>query len=126
MMKYTSPRDKAGYYQIAWQVARLIPSGKVSTYGDLAAFIPAPDGKDYRSYRAFGARWVAGAIKNCPDDVPWHRVINSQGRISLRGAAYEQQRKLLEAEGVVFDERDRVDLNVYRWIGPDTGLDDSR
>ncbi len=122
-MKYTSPRDKAGYYQLVWQVARLIPSGKVCTYGDLAALIPAPEGKDYRTYRAFGARWVAGAIKNCPDDVPWHRVINSQGRISLRGAGYEQQRKLLEAEQIAFDERDRIDQTIYRWKGPDNEVD---
>jgi len=51
-----------------------------------------------------------------PDTVPWQRVINSQGKISARpGAGPEQQRQLLEGEGVVFDARDRVDLKAYGW-----------
>ena len=118
-MKYPSPRDKAGYYQIVWQVARLIPSGKVSTYGDLAGFIPAPEGKDYRSYRSFGARWVAGAIKNCPDDVPWHRVINSKGKISYsvtRNDHDSLQQKLLEQEGIKFTSDGIIKLKEYLWV----------
>jgi methylated-DNA-protein-cysteine methyltransferase-like protein len=53
----------------------------------------------------------------CPSDVPWQRVLNSQGRVSLRPGGAEQ-RRLLEEEGVVFDSRDRVDLKVYGWKGP--------
>ncbi|MBK6795054.1 MAG: MGMT family protein [Anaerolineales bacterium] len=48
-------------------------------------------------------------MANCPDDVPWQRVINSQGKISERPGA-ERQRPLLEAEGVVFDAKGKVDL----------------
>ena len=52
-------------------------------------------------------------------DVPWQRVLNSQGKVSLRSASGgEHQRKLLEAEGIIFDERDRVDLMQYGWDGP--------
>jgi methylated-DNA-protein-cysteine methyltransferase-like protein len=55
----------------------------------------------------------------CPQDVPWQRVINSQGKVSLRpGGAATNQRQLLESEGVIFDEHDRVDLNIYAWVGP--------
>jgi hypothetical protein len=56
-------------------------------------------------------------MANCPGDVPWQRVINSQGKISLRPGG-NQQRLLLEGEGVEFDEHDRVDLKRFRWEGP--------
>jgi methylated-DNA-protein-cysteine methyltransferase-like protein len=72
-----------------------------------------------RDYEAFGARWVGGAMASCPDDVPWQRVINSQGKISLRkGEGPSLQRGLLEQEGVRFDEHSRVDFSIYRWEGP--------
>jgi methylated-DNA-protein-cysteine methyltransferase-like protein len=71
-----------------------------------------------REYEAFGPRWVGGAMAACPPDVPWQRVINAQGKISLRRGA-EQQRELLEAEGVTFDARERIDLKFYGWSGPD-------
>jgi methylated-DNA-protein-cysteine methyltransferase related protein len=52
--------------------------------------------------------------------VPWHRVINSRGEISLapEGDGYQVQRALLESEGVVFDERGRIDLARFGWAGP--------
>jgi methylated-DNA-protein-cysteine methyltransferase-like protein len=53
----------------------------------------------------------------CPDDVPWQRVINSQGKISQRPGA-ERQRQLLETEGIPF-VKDKVDLKLYQWHGPD-------
>ena len=55
------------------------------------------------------------------EPVPWHRVINSQGRISGRGELVraQRQRELLEREGVEFDGRDRVDLRRFLWSFPD-------
>ncbi|OGN89001.1 MAG: hypothetical protein A2Y88_09865, partial [Chloroflexi bacterium RBG_13_48_10] len=101
-----------------WALVRLIPPGKVSTYGQIAALVGPPAGMDPKSYLAFGARWVGGAMANCPQDVPWQRVINSQGKVSLRpGGGGSHQRELLEAEGVTFDARDRVDLKTYAWTG---------
>jgi methylated-DNA-protein-cysteine methyltransferase-like protein len=101
-----------------WELVRQIPPGKVATYGQIAELLPPPQGMEARSYRAFGARWVGGAMAACPDDVPWQRVINSKGEISLRrGGGGEHQRALLEAEGVEFDERGRIDLKRYRWAG---------
>jgi methylated-DNA-protein-cysteine methyltransferase-like protein len=55
----------------------------------------------------------------CPQDVPWQRVINAQGKVSLARQGGQEQRELLEAEGVEFDERGRVDLRRYAWAGPD-------
>jgi methylated-DNA-protein-cysteine methyltransferase-like protein len=115
--RFTSPSDRLAFNQVVWQIVRQIPAGKVCTYGRIAEMIPPPEGVKAHSYLAFGARWVGGAMANCPADVPWQRVINAQGKISLRAGA-EQQRQLLEAEGVKFDQRGRVNLQVYLWEGP--------
>ena len=116
--RYISPPKREEFNQQVWALVRQIPPGKVSTYGKIAALLPTPPGMDIKSYLAFGARWVGGAMANCPQDVPWQRVINSQGKVSLRpGGGGTHQRQLLEDEGVIFDERDRVDLKIYAWSG---------
>jgi methylated-DNA-protein-cysteine methyltransferase-like protein len=61
---------------------------------------------------------VGGAMAACPDDVPWQRVIHSQGKVSERAGA-QKQRQLLEAEGILFDAKDRMDLKKYGWSGKD-------
>jgi len=116
--RFTSPPDPVIFNALVWEIVRQIPPGKVATYGQIAAMVPPPEGMTTWDYRAFGARWVGGAMAACPEDVPWHRVINAQGKISLRRGA-EEQRDRLEAEGVEFDEHGRVDLRRYRWEGPD-------
>jgi methylated-DNA-protein-cysteine methyltransferase-like protein len=115
--RFTSPHDPKAFNTLVWEIVRQIPPGKVSTYGQIAAMIPPPGGITLRDYEAFGARWVGGAMAACPEGAPWQRVINAQGKISLRKGA-EVQRQLLEAEGVEFDERERVSLNRYGWNGP--------
>ena len=116
--RYVSPPKREEFNHKVWALVRLIPPGKVSTYGQIAALVGPPAGMDPKSYLAFGARWVGGAMANCPQDVPWQRVINSQGKVSLRpGGGGSHQRELLEAEGVTFDARDRVDLKTYAWTG---------
>jgi len=117
--RYISPPKREEFNHKVWALVRQIPSGKVSTYGQIAALLPPPPGMDPKSYLAFAPRWVGGAMANCPQDVPWQRVINSQGKVSLRlGCGGAHQRELLEAEGVEFDERERVDLKRYAWDGP--------
>ena len=116
-MRYSSPPNQQAYYEQVWNLVRQIPHGKVATYGQIALMIPPPVGLDFDSYKAFSPRWVGGAMAACPDDVPWQRVINSQGKISERPGA-ERQRELLEAEGVVF-VKDKIDLKTYGWKGPD-------
>jgi methylated-DNA-protein-cysteine methyltransferase-like protein len=100
-MRYSSPPNQQAYYEQVWQLVRQIPHGKVASYGQIALMIPPPVGVDFESYKAFSPRWVGGAMAACPDDVPWQRVINSQGQISERSGA-ERERTLLEDEGVVF------------------------
>jgi len=86
----------------------LIPAGRVATYGqiaDLAGFGRA-------------ARFVGRALRHADSahDIPWHRVINARGTISFPAGSepYEEQRRLLEEEGVVM-LHGRVDLRQFRW-----------
>ncbi len=119
VQRYVSPPKREEFNQKVWELVRLIPVGKVSTYGKIASLLLPPPGMDIKAYLAFGPRWVGGAMANCPQDVPWQRVINSQGKVSLRpGGGGSHQRELLEEEGVVFDDHDRVDLKIYAWEGP--------
>ena len=115
-MNNTSPPSQQAYYEQVWDLVRQVPYGKVVTYGEIAQMLPPPAGVELQEYQAFGPRWVGGAMAACPDDVPWQRVINSQGKISERPGA-KRQRQLLEEEGVVF-VNDKVDLKVYSWRGP--------
>lgn len=117
-MGFSSPPNPQIFQTIVWDIARQVPPGSVSTYGQIASMIPPPGSLNLKDYEAFGARWVGGAMANCPEDVPWQRVINAQGRISPRPGA-QRQRELLEAEGVRFDERDKIDFGIYGWNGPD-------
>lgn len=91
-----------------WQVVALIPPGKVATYGDVARHAGLPG----------AARRVGYALRQLPPGsrIPWHRVINAQGRISLpsgSGGEYTQ-RERLEAEGVVLI-KGKISLRAYRW-----------
>ena len=92
-----------------YAAVRRIPRGRVATYGDVAT-LAGLDGH---------ARQVGYALHALPErsDVPWHRVINARGEISPRSAgdSHELQRMLLEAEGVTFDGRGRVELKRFRW-----------
>lgn len=96
-----------------WQVIAMIPEGKVSTYGDIAK----------HAGLAKAARRVGMSLRGLPEDtrIPWHRVINSQGRISLPAGSASQyrQRERLESEGVVFKANKSVDLRKYRWVPGD-------
>ena len=107
----TDPLTKPVYQRIL-QIARLIPLGQVATYGQIAWI----EGH-------CTPRMVGYAMAGLPagSDVPWQRVINSQGKISPRGdlSSTMEQRFLLEEEGIVFDAEERVDLQRFGWAGPD-------
>jgi len=96
-------------YARIYAAVALTPRGKVATYGDIATIVG--DGCD--------ARTVGYALNEIPkgrlDAVPWQRIINGKGGVSTRGP---RQRELLEGEGIVFDARGLVPLDVYRWEGP--------
>lgn len=116
-MPYASPPKQDEFYARVWDLVRQVPAGKVTTYGNIAKMLPPPRGVEIETYKAFGPRWVGGAMANCPEDVPWQRVINSKGEISQRPGAGRQKELLLE-EGVVFNRKGRVDLNEFGWGGP--------
>ena len=97
-------------YDDFYAIARKVPAGRVTTYGAVAAEAGLPG----------RARQVGYAMAALPDDhdVPWHRVINARGEVSSRagGTAFEKiQHNLLEAEGIVFNARGRVDLDRFGW-----------
>ncbi len=117
MPAFSSPPNPQEFNENVWKLVRQVPRGKVATYGQIALMLPPPPGVAFESYRSLGPRWVGSAMAACPDDVPWQRVINSQGKISERPGA-EKQRKLLEEEGIVF-VKDRIDLKKYGWGGLD-------
>jgi methylated-DNA-protein-cysteine methyltransferase-like protein len=117
MSPFSSPPNPKDYQSTVWEIARQVPPGKVSTYGQIAAMIPPPGTLTLKDYEAFGARWVGGAMAACPDDVPWQRVINSQGKISPRPGA-ETQKELLRLEGVLFNDKGKIDFELYGWNGP--------
>ncbi len=111
------PQSIDSFYSSVWKIVQQIPSGKVTTYGQIAALIPCPEGVLPDDYKVYRARWVGNAMAASPQGIPWQRVINSQGKISLRLAG-DQQRKLLEAEGIAFDAHEQVDLKRFGWKGP--------
>ena len=96
-------------YERIYSAARRIPSGRVATYGQIAALAGL----------AGRARQVGYALHALPDgsDVPWQRVINAKGEVSPRShpGLENYQRHLLEEEGVEFDGRGRIDLDRFRW-----------
>ncbi|MFH2007109.1 MAG: MGMT family protein [bacterium] len=101
-------RGSGSYRERVWEVVRAIPPGQVATYGQLA-----------RLAGRCTARMAGYALAAVPDGsgIPWHRVVNAQGRISVRssGEPSVRQRLLLEAEGVVFDPGGRIDLRRFGW-----------
>ena len=101
----------ARLYQRIYGVVRQIPRGQVATYGQVAKIVGRC------AARVVG---YAMAALPCDTDVPWHRVINRQGKISPRtsGDGSTEQRQLLEGEGVCFDRNGQVNLNEFGWRAP--------
>ena len=115
---FTSPPIREVFNNLVWDIVASIPRGKVTTYGAIGSMIARPKGIRAAYYRAAKARWVGSAMASCPPGLPWHRVINSQGKISVRSGNdhHVRQRKLLEKEGIEFDDKGRIDLATYLWM----------
>ncbi|MBE9061694.1 MGMT family protein [cf. Phormidesmis sp. LEGE 11477] len=105
----TKQSKKTSCYPKIYEIVKLIPYGKVATYGqiaDLAGLIGQPRVVGYALYRVVDSM-----------EIPWHRVINTKGEVSrsaLRDGNDDLQQSLLEGEGIVFNKR-KLDLSVYRW-----------
>lgn len=97
-------RDGERLYERIFAQVRQVPPGRITTYGTIGGLVGCP------------ARVVGYALHHLRSleqpDVPWHRVINVQGRISTHGSL---QRQLLEAEGIPFDATGRADLGRFGW-----------
>jgi methylated-DNA-protein-cysteine methyltransferase-like protein len=125
MAALAMPPDQQAYYETVWEIVRQVPRGQVVTFGQIAAMIPPPAGVDPEFYQRVAPRWVGYAMNavSFPDEptVPWHRVINSKGGISLEAGSKPAvlQRTRLEAEGVQFDSKDTIDFDRFGWDGPD-------
>lgn len=102
------------FFISVYRLVSQVPKGKVVTYGQVAALLDAP-----RAARAVGT-----ALRYLPrplvQTIPWQRVINASGGISIRGDVYrvDEQRWLLESEGVEFDRSGKINLKKYQWAGP--------
>lgn len=90
-----------------YTVLAAIPAGKVITYGQLAAQAGKPR----------GARWAGYLLRHLPanSNLPWHRVINAQGKLSFPVGSEKasEQIALLEDEGIEFSSSDRIDLKRF-------------
>jgi methylated-DNA-protein-cysteine methyltransferase-like protein len=98
-------------YGRIYRIVRLVPRGRVASYGQIA-----------RIAGRCSPRNVGYAMAAVPADsgVPWHRIVNSRGMISVRshGGECTAQRQLLEGEGIEFGPSGRIDMRVYGWEGP--------
>ena len=118
MSQLIFPPDQQAFASQVWEIVRQIPRGRVASYGQIAKILPIPTGVDGETYLEFGALWVSGAVANCPDDLPWQRVVNSKGEVSEKnGADAKRHKLLLEDEGVIFGVRGRIDMGKYGWNG---------
>lgn len=93
--------------QRVFQILAAVPEGHVTTYGDIALLAGSP--------RA--ARQVGGVLKRLPEGsrLPWHRVVNRMGQLSLTGPDFLRQREALVAEGITVSGDGQIDMSRYRW-----------
>lgn len=109
--------ERKNFYEQVYAVVRRIPRGKVTSYGRIAKMLGSPN-----AARAVG--YALQALKDkkgnpAYDDIPWQRVVNSQGRISIvnREFGAQLQAKLLREEGVNVSDDLRINLDLYLWAG---------
>lgn len=123
--KKTKQTKELSPFEHVYEIVRKIPRGKVSTYGDISA-------RMNKRLSAAAVGWAMNALGSDKNEseynsntVPWHRVINSKGKLSTHhesaqlsddGRPLRLQRVLLEQEGVRFRNDESIDLAVYLWI----------
>jgi methylated-DNA-protein-cysteine methyltransferase-like protein len=95
-----------GFFAQVYGLVARIPRGRVASYGQLALMLGRPN----------GARAVGWAMRTCPDNLPWQRVVRADGSIAAGGWAELRRARLMD-EGVVFTEDGRVDMALCQWDG---------
>ena len=102
-------------YEKIYEIVRQIPEGQVATYGQIAKFV----GKC--TPRMVG---YALAALGEDSDIPWHRVVNSKGKVSPRASGEGDlfQHELLKQEGIFFDSNNGLDLFRFSWKGPNLDI----
>jgi methylated-DNA-protein-cysteine methyltransferase-like protein len=101
--------DRHHAFGAVWEIVRRIPAGRVMTYGQISILLGS-------RLSPVGVGW---ALHGCPEDVPWHRVVNASGGFStdrLPDVPPGMQKALLAAEGVEVRLDGTVDLERYRWL----------
>ena len=97
------------HYRLIWDTVKHIPRGKVASYGEIARL----------SGLIGQARRIGYALRCAPPGMrlPWHRVVNSEGRISLpkQDGSYQRQKRLLGKEGIIF-RGEKIDLKRHGWL----------
>ena len=93
------------------EIIKAIPRGKVASYGQIAVYAEIP-----RAARAVGM-----ILNKLPSDttIPWWRVVNNSGKLSIRGSIFsrDDQKSLLESEGIKFKKESEFEIEKYRWRG---------
>jgi methylated-DNA-protein-cysteine methyltransferase-like protein len=99
---------RASAWEEIYRMVRRIPRGRVMSYGQISQLLTRP----------LSAQAVGWAMNQCPDDVPWQRVVNAAGGISTehRSVPRDLQRRLLEAEGIRFGPDGRLSMSKYRFV----------
>ena len=107
-MNFSDEESGGGIFETILEVVRTIPYGYVATYGQIAEKVGTPNA------RLVG--YALSRVNSRYDDLPWHRVINRLGKISVRPSdGMYLQKEMLISEGVKFDSEGRVDLEKYGW-----------
>lgn len=108
------PQDEPSFRERVYELVLRIPAGRVMSYGQVARVLGA----------GYDARAIGNVMHATPDDgrnIPWHRVINAQGGCSTAGFTVppDLQQRLLDAEGIVFNEKGRCKIEKYLWMPPE-------
>ena len=102
------PTKSFNKFKKIFKIVNAIPRGRVATYGQIAEMVPIS------SARIVG--FALASLKGSQENIPWHRVVNHDGEISLRLLdRMLVQRELLVSEGIEFNKKGRIDFGVYGW-----------
>ena len=94
------------FFKRVYQIVERVPCGKVASYGQIARMAGSP--------RA--AKQVGYAMRRCPSELPWHRIVRANGSIAV-GVCESFCRAMLEAEGISFLANGKIDIKLYCWDG---------